>query len=95
MSSPDLHSTVVSALLAAKPKLGRPAEQIDEATPIGTAGLGINSLGLLQALVTLEAKLGIVFDDRSVAEAHFDTVGALVAFVRQTLAMTESDASHA
>ena len=84
-SREDIRSTVVAALLATRADQRDPA-LVDERTPIGDVGLGISSLNILQALVRVEDALGIVFDDRAVAEAPLHSVGALVDLVERALA---------
>ena len=59
--------------------------EIDEETLLFSGGLGISSLKLLQGLVKLEEKFNIVFDDRSVAESEFHTIGEVINFVEQLL----------
>lgn len=76
-SREEVRTAVVTALLATQGNQGDPAS-VDEQTAIGGAGLGISSLNVLQALVRIEDALGIVFDDRAVAETPLSSVGTLV-----------------
>ncbi|MFI9503887.1 acyl carrier protein [Nocardia sp. NPDC052566] len=83
----EIRSTVITALLATKPEQHAAAALlIDDETAIGGAGLGISSLNLLQALVRIEDELGIVFDDRAVADAALQSVGAVADLVEHVLA---------
>ena len=76
-SREEIRAAVVVALLATRADRRDPA-LVDEQTAIGGAGLGISSLNILQALVRIEDALGIVFDDRAVAETPLHSVGTLV-----------------
>jgi acyl carrier protein len=73
----EIRAAVVAALLATRADQGDPV-LVDEQTAIGRAGLGLSSLNVLQALVRIEDVLGIVFDDRAVAETPLRSVGTLV-----------------
>lgn len=83
MSDSDIRSIVISALVSTNPELGESSHQIEDDTLIGTGGLEMSSLALIHAFVAIEKQLGMVFDDRDVATARFDTVGGLLAFVRR------------
>lgn len=85
LSREEIRSTVVSALLATKADQRDPA-LVGEQTPIGGGGLGIGSLNIMQALVRIEDALGVVFDDRAVADASLHSVGALVDLAARALA---------
>ncbi|QIS10721.1 acyl carrier protein [Nocardia arthritidis] len=85
LSRQEIRATVVSALLATKPDQQAGA-LVDDETAIGGAGLGISSLNMLQALVRIEDSLGIVFDDRTVADAALHSVGSVVDLVEHVLA---------
>ncbi|WP_225728790.1 MULTISPECIES: phosphopantetheine-binding protein [unclassified Nocardia] len=85
LSRQEIRATVVSALLATKPDQ-QAAALVDDETAIGGAGLGISSLNMLQALVRIEDSLGIVFDDRTVADAALSSVGSVVDLVEHMLA---------
>lgn len=85
-SREEIRRTVVSALLSTKAGQQDAAALVGEETAIGGDGLGINSLNLLQAMVRIEDALGIVFDDRAVAQTPLDCVGTLVDLVESVLA---------
>ncbi|MFI6172150.1 hypothetical protein ACIBCN_35605 [Nocardia sp. NPDC051052] len=84
-SRDELRGTVVTALLSTKPDRRAAPPLVDDETAIGGAGLGISSLNLLQALVRIEDELGIVFDDRAVADAALYSVGTVVDLVERGL----------
>jgi acyl carrier protein len=84
-----IRSTVVSALLSTKAGQRDAPALVDDATAVGGAGLGITSLNLLQALVRIEDELGIVFDDRAVADGELHSVGAVVDLVERMLVEKE------
>ncbi len=86
MTSSDPRQMVIDMLTATtRPKTMGSVEITDE-TPLGGAGLGVNSMAMLQTFVGIEQEYGIVFDDRAVAGADLCTVGDLVDFVRRTIA---------
>jgi acyl carrier protein len=78
VSREEIRSIVVTALLSTKVRPDTESALADDEMAIGDAGLGINSLNLMQALVKVENALGIVFDDRAVADAALHSVGAVV-----------------
>jgi acyl carrier protein len=84
MNTAEIRRTVIETLLTAK---GRDisTETVEDGTLLGTGGLGVSSLALLQAFVRVEDRFGMTFDDASVADAKFATVGELVAFISQAL----------
>lgn len=82
----EIRSTVVSALLSARAGQRADPALVDDETAIGGDGLGISSLNILQAFVRIEDALGIVFDDRAVAEAPLQSVGDMVDLVERVLA---------
>jgi acyl carrier protein len=85
-SREEIRCAVLGALLATKAGQHEALAPVDEQTPIGSAGLGINSLNLLQAMVRIEDTLGVIFDDRTVAETPLDSVGTLVDLVERVIA---------
>ncbi len=85
LSREEIRSTVVSALLSTRAGQRAAPALVDDETAIGD-GLGISSLNILQAFVRIEDALGIVFDDRAVAEAPLHSVGAMVNLVERVLA---------
>jgi len=86
LSREEIRSTVVSALLSTRAGQRAAPAFVDDETAIGDEGLGISSLNILQAFVRIEDALGIVFDDRAVAEAPLHSVGAMVNLVERVLA---------
>jgi acyl carrier protein len=86
----EIRATVVSALLSGRAGQPQAPALIDDQTAIGGTGLGISSLNILQALVRIEDELGIVFDDRAVAEAPLNSVGTVVDLVERVLARKEN-----
>ena len=81
----QVRSTVISALLSTRAGQRADPALVDDETAIGDDGLGISSLNILQALVRIEDALGIVFDDRAVAEAPLQSVGDMVDLVERVL----------
>ncbi|MCX7591545.1 MAG: acyl carrier protein [Kiritimatiellae bacterium] len=60
-------------------------EEIDESKSLITH-YGVDSVSLLELVVGLEEEFGISVEDREFDVAHFETVNALAAFVRQKMA---------
>lgn len=75
-----LRRFTITALLATKPD-SVDIDAIGDDTQLGSGGLAMGSLALLQAFVAVENKFGIIFDDAAVAGATFSTVGEVVNFV--------------
>jgi len=86
VSREQIRAAVVSALLSTRAGQSDAPALIDDETATGGTGLGISSLNMLQALVRIEDSLGVVFDDRAVAEAPLDSVGDVVDLVERALA---------
>jgi acyl carrier protein len=84
MDKIELRRIVVETLLKAK-RQDVSAETIADDTLLGAGGLAVNSLALLQALIGVEEQLGLVFDDATVSQGKFATVGELVAFIGETI----------
>ncbi|MEX3629911.1 MAG: hypothetical protein VB138_10960 [Burkholderia sp.] len=81
MNDHDIRRLAIEALAAqAQPPL--PPAEVDEHTPITAGGLGLTSVGFLHAFVSLEARLGLHFDDTAVFNAKLVTVGDFIAFLR-------------
>jgi acyl carrier protein len=93
MDTSEIRRIIIETLLRAT-RQDNPVESIADSTPLGTGGLGVSSLGLLQAFVKVEERFGITFEDASVANAAFSTVGELVAYIVGTLRpASEEDAA--
>jgi len=86
-----IRATVVAALLSARPLGdialdGTTPDQVDDTVHVGETGLGLTSLNVLHALVTIEDALGVVLDDRAVADARLSSVGTVVDLVERQFA---------
>ncbi|MEJ2417653.1 MAG: hypothetical protein P8Y45_12140 [Exilibacterium sp.] len=77
----DTRYVVVKTLLSTKNAGDWNIESLPGATLLGSGGLEINSLPLLQVFVKLEGLLKLRFVDADVANANFTTVDDLVHFV--------------
>ncbi|HEV7369723.1 acyl carrier protein [Arenibaculum sp.] len=84
MKTDEVRRFAIETLLKAK-RQEAAADTIDDATPIGAGGLGVNSLAFLQTFVIIEDRYGLTFDDASVANTRFSTVGEFVAFVSEAV----------
>lgn len=80
MDRKALRHFTIKALLATKHD-NVDIDAIGDDTQLGSGGLAMGSLALLQAFVAVENKFGIIFDDAAVAGATFNTVGEVVNFV--------------
>lgn len=89
MDPAEIRRIVVGALLRAK-RQDLSTEAIADGMLLGTGGLGVSSLALLQAFVSVEDRFGMTFEDESVANAKFATVGELVTFVSDMLGARRS-----
>jgi acyl carrier protein len=89
MDKIELRRVVVETLLKAKRQDGA-IETIADDTPLGAGGLAVSSLALLQALIKVEERFGMTFDDASVANAKFATIAELVAFIGETVDRRET-----
>ena len=87
LSRARIRETVAAALVSAA-RTTEP-DRIDDDTSIGDGGLGLSSLNVLQALVKIEDALGVLFDDRTVAQARLYSVGTVVDLVTDLLAGTD------
>jgi acyl carrier protein len=84
MDAEVVRKLAVQALLDARQKHFTGAAITDE-TPLGDAGLGVNSLALMRAFMMIEDRLNITLDDAVVADAKFATVGEIVELVSRRL----------
>jgi acyl carrier protein len=80
MDVETVRKLAVQALLDARQRNFTGAAITDE-TPLGDAGLGVNSLTLMRALMKIEDRLNITLVDAVVAGAKFKTVGEIVELV--------------
>jgi acyl carrier protein len=88
MDKLKLRRFTIKALLATKQQ-DVDIESIADDTPLGTGGLAMGSLALLQAFVAVENQFGIVFDDAAVAGTTFSTVGEVVNFIGRVIGERE------
>lgn len=84
MDAEVVRELAVQALLDARQKTFTGTAITDE-TPLGDAGLGVNSLMLMRAFMTIEDQLNITLDDAVVADAKFGTLGELVKLIHGRL----------
>ncbi len=84
MDAEVVRKLAVQALLDARQKNFTGAPITDE-TPLGDAGLGVNSLTLMRAFMMIEDRLNITLDDAVVADGKFATVGEIVQLVYSRL----------
>lgn len=95
-ASVQTRSLIVDALVQCEPGVNDlPASKLADDLPLGPGGLGVSSLLLLHVFVRLEEKLGFAFDDATVANAKFTTVGELVGFVEDVLRRKQLGSSSA
>ena len=87
MDAEVVRKLAVQALLDARQKDFTGAAITDE-TPLGDAGLGVNSLTLARAFMIIEDRLNITLDDAVVAGTKFATVGEIVELVHRRLGQT-------
>jgi acyl carrier protein len=88
LSRERIRETVAAALASAAARPTEPG-QVGDDTSIGDAGLGLSSLNVLQALVKIEDSFGVLFDDRTVAQARLFSVGTVVDLVSELLDGTD------
>lgn len=88
LSRERIRETVATALVSAAARTTEP-DRVGDDTSIGDTGLGLSSLNVLQALVKIEDALGVLFDDRTVAQARLYSVGTVVDLVEHLLAGTD------
>jgi acyl carrier protein len=62
------------------------AADVDDATPLHEGGLGVDSVGLLEIVVALEERFGVVVGAGDLHDGNFGTLARLVAFVARKLA---------
>jgi acyl carrier protein len=84
MDAEGARKLVVQALLDARQK-GFTGVAIADETPLGDAGLGVDSLALVRAFMMIEDRLNITLDDAVVDGAKFATVGEIVELVHRRL----------
>ena len=77
----DIRLSVLQAFLGKK-TLEDLLDEVEDETLLFGGGLGISSLKFLQGFVKIEQQYGIVFDDQTIAENDFRTVGDVVGFVQ-------------
>ena len=58
-------------------------ETVDPAAPLFGAGLGIDSIDLLELVVLIEKDYGVKIDNRAAGVEAFASLNALAAFIRQ------------
>ncbi|MBN2577093.1 MAG: acyl carrier protein [Deltaproteobacteria bacterium] len=58
-------------------------ETVDPAAPLVGAGLGIDSIDMLELVVLIEKDYGVKIDNRAAGVEAFASLGALAAFIRQ------------
>jgi acyl carrier protein len=54
---------------------------IDDETPLGDDGVGLDSVALLRMIAAIEEYTGLVISEDEITEAHFGTVGRLLRFL--------------
>ncbi len=79
-------ATRVKVVMAQTLDLAVPPEQIQDEQSLYTSVIGLDSLGLLQVLVALEAEFGCHIDDEDVMTADLKDVASLVQLVEDKLA---------
>jgi acyl carrier protein len=84
MSAGAMRQVALQAMVAGS-RAGLDPATVTDDTPLSAGGLGLSSVALLQALLHLEERLGLVFDDAAVARARFTTFGDLVAFLEASV----------
>jgi acyl carrier protein len=54
---------------------------ISKTTTLGPAGLGLDSIDILEVVVNVELKFGVKIDDRETGETAFQSVGTITDFI--------------
>ena len=60
-----------------------PAAKIDESTRLVGGDHDLDSLDILMLVTAIEKKCGIKIPDESIGREAFETVGSLIAFIRE------------
>lgn len=85
-ASSDLTATRVKGVMVRTLDLATPAEQIRDDQSLYTSVIGLDSLGLLQVLMALEAEFGCHIEDEDVMAADLTDVSSLVQLVQDKVA---------
>lgn len=84
MTAPCLRAAAIAALVSQlHPPLSPADTDIHDDMLLSIGGLGLTSVGLLQAFVEIEGQFGFTFDDAAVFQAEFNTVGDFVSFLEK------------
>jgi acyl carrier protein len=79
----------VKAIMAQVLDLDLSPEQIDDALPLYSSSIRLDSLGFLHLVIALEAEFGCQLEDEDVMQANLETVGNLIQLVQDKLVTKE------